>query len=390
MKKHLNSGIYVKTGLAAMALSLLFALPALAAKPIDVCYTSDFSGVNANVGITQTKVVEMFIKSLNAAGGVKGRPINLIIQDNGSDPSKAVGIAKMFKDQYKCKVVLVDVTSSVCLALKNFADSNKLPMVAASPQSEKLTVLNQKAWFFRTSANAALYAHTAMARLKKLGHTKIAFDGTALAWGTDTLATVKEVSGQYGIQLVYINLTEPKTKDLSIQVKKMMDSGASAILCAEYEAEASVLARAISGLGWKPYVINTSASNVASALAITDHTLLEGWEAVTIADDSKPSVRKVWTQANAYTGGNPPIDQDEKAIRAYDQVAVLVEALKVAKNLDDSTSIRDALYNINPNWEWVSGKLGSKGGFTTAKNHLLNVQDMVILNVRNGKMVSVK
>lgn len=390
MKEHRRSVRIGKAGWVVMVWLLLISGAAFAAVPIDVCYTSDFSGVNANVGITQTKVVEMFIKDLNAAGGIKGRPINLIIQDNASDPSKAVGNAKMFKDQYKCKVILVDVTSSVCLALKGFADANKIPMVAASPQSEKLTVLNQKAWFFRTSANAALYAHAALARLKKLGHTKIAFDGTALAWGTDTLATVKEVSNEYGIQLVNISLTEPKTKDLSIQVKKMKDSGATAILCAEYEAEVAVLARALGALGWHPYVIHTSASNVASSLAIVDHKLLEGWETVTIADDSKPSVRKVWAQAKAYTGGNPPIDEDEKAIRAYDQVAVLVEALKVTKNLDDSTSIRDALYNINPKWEWVSGKIGSRGGYTTAKNHLLSVKDMVILNVRNGKLVTVK
>jgi len=390
MKKSEISRICVKTGLVAMALSVFLSLPALAAKPIDICYTSDFSGVNANVGITQTKVVEMFIKSLNAAGGIKGRPINLIIQDNASDPSKALGIAKMFKDQYKCKAALVDVTSSVCLALKGFAEANKFPMVAASPQSAKLTVLNQKSWFFRVSAPATLYAHTALARLKKLGHSKVAFEGSTLAWGTDTLATVKEACDQYGIQLVHTTLTEPKTKDLSIQVKQIRDSGATAILCADYEAEVSVLARAIGALGWRPYIIHTSASNVASSLAITDHKLLEGWETVTIADDSKPSVRKVWSQANAFTGGNPPIDEDEKAIRGYDQVAVLAEALKVAKDLDDSTSIRDALYNINPKWEWVSGKVGSNGGFTIAKNHLLNIQDMVILSVKNGKLVSVK
>jgi len=390
MKQRCDYRICVKTGLAAMALLLLVSVQSIAANPIDICYTSDFSGVNANAGIVQTKVVEMFLKDLNVAGGVKGRPINLIIQDNGSDPSKALGIAKMFKDHYKCKIMLVDVTSSVCLALKSFADANKIPMIAASPQSDKLTVENQNAWFFRTSCNLTMTVHAALARLKKLGYSKVAFEGSSMANGTETLAIIKELAPKYGIQLVFAVQVEPKTKDLSIQVKQMKDSGAQAVYTIEYEAETAVLARAINAIGWKPYIIHHSASNLASAMGIAEVKLFEGWETVTTIDASKPLVRKVWAEAKAYTGGNPPIDEDEKAIRAYDQVAVLVEALKVAKNLDDSTSIRDALYNINPKWEWISGKLGSKGGFTPAKNHLLNVQDMVIYSVRNGKMVTVK
>jgi len=74
----------------------------------------------------------------------------------------------------------------------------------------------------------------------------VAFEGTSVAFGTDTLATAKRYAPQYGITIVHEVLCEPKTKDLSIQVKQMKASGAEAILSAEYEAETAVLARAIS------------------------------------------------------------------------------------------------------------------------------------------------
>jgi len=76
----------------------------------------------------------------------------------GADPSKAIGNAKMFKDQYKCKVMLVDITSSSVMALKGWGETNKIPMITAAPQSDKLIDVDKKSWLFRTCAPAALNA----------------------------------------------------------------------------------------------------------------------------------------------------------------------------------------------------------------------------------------
>jgi len=358
--------------------------PAFATEPINVGFTTDFSSGAANIGISQAKIVEMVIKNLNAAGGIKGRPIHLIIQDNGSDPSKAIGNVKMFKDQYKTKIMIVDVTSSVVMALKGWADANKIPMVTASPQTDKITVLNQKAWVFRTCAPASLNIQAILARVKQLGYKKVAFEGTTLAWGTDTLGTIKENAKEYGIELVNVTLVEPKTKDLSIQARKMKTSGAEAVICCEYEAETAALSRAFAAIDWKPYVIHTSAANVNSTLPLVDPTLLETWEAVTIADPSKPLVKKIWKDAKAFAKG-VRIDEDEKALRAYDSVGVMIEALKASKNVDDAEANRDAFYNIDKNYERATGKKGSKGGFTTAQNHLLTVKDVNVFVVHQGK-----
>jgi len=386
MKKYNNSGMYVKTIFTTFTLLfILFVQSAIAAEPINVCYTTDFSGPTANIGIVQSKIVQMVVKNVNDGGGIKGRPINLITTDNGADPSKAIGNAKMFKDQYKCKVMLADITSSSVMALKGWGEANKIPMITAAPQSDKLIDVDKKSWLFRTCAPAALNVQAALARIKKLGYTKVAFEGTSVAFGTDTLATAKRYAPQYGITIVHEVLCEPKTKDLTIQVKQMKASGAEAILSAEYEAETAVLARAISAIGWKPYVLATSAADLNSALPLAEPKVYEGWETVSMADPTKPLVKKIWRDAKAFAKGTR-IDEDEKAIRAYDQISLLVEALKATKNLEDSESIRDGFYNIDKNYERAAGKKGGKGGFTTAKNHLLDVSDIVVFKVKNAKI----
>jgi len=388
MKKQINSKCYVKLFLIIMILFFLIAPTVFAAEPINVCMTSDFSGSNAANGIIQKSVIELIVKEVNEIGGIKGRSINLIIQDNGSDPAKAVGNAKMFKDQYKCNVILADVTSSVCLGLKKWAETNKIPMIASFPQSAQLIVENEKAWFFRTCAPATMNVETALSRIKKLGHTKIAFEGTTLAWGTDTLATIKRMAPKYGIQVVYEVLSDPKTKDMSIQSKKLQASGVQAMIVADYEAETAVLGRAMAAIGWKPYVMHTSAVDLNTAMRLADVKLFEDWEFMSVADESNPVAQKIWNKVEGFTGRKIP--RDQKTLGAYDQINLLLEALKATPNLEDPTAIRDAFYHIDKNYARASGKRGSKGGFTTSHNALINIEDVVISTVKNGNVTIAK
>ena len=391
MKKEQSFGRCLKGMMVLIALLLCSSLqPALAAEPINIGFTSDFSGLDASKGMQEAPVVEMVVQQINKAGGINGRQLNLIIQDNGSDPAKALGNAKIFKEKYKCKVILAGVTSSVCTALKNWGDQNKIPVIAIDPQSDKLWVKSGKAWFFRTETPASPRVEAILARLKKLGHTKVAFEGTALAWGTDSLAVFKEKAPQFGIQIVSEVLIDPKTKDLSLQVKKLRDSGAQAVICVEYEAETAGLARAMSAIGWKPYTVCASAANMSAAMSFGSPELFNGWETVTQIDPTKPLVKKVWSTSQAFaaaSGKKVTLVEDEKGPRAYDAISLLVAALKLSGKPDDSTAIRDALYKLN-NYERALGPKGSKGGFVEGKNHLLAVNDLVISVAKGGKLVT--
>jgi branched-chain amino acid transport system substrate-binding protein len=374
--------------LTAVALLLgCSVLPAFAAETINVGFTTDFSGPAATLTMQEAPVVEMVVKQINAAGGINGRQIKLIVQDNASDPAKALGNVKMFKQQYNCKVIIAGVTSSVCLALKTWAEANHIPIIAIDPASDRLWVKSGKSWFFRTEDPIFLSVEAALARLKKRGYSKIAFEGTSLAWGTDTLAMIKEKAPKYGIKIVSEVAVEPKSKDLSIQAKKMKDSGAQALFVADYESETAVLARAMNSVGWKPYTIHVSAANLNSALGLASPEMFVGWETLQAADTTKPLVRNIFSKVKAYTG--KPVDEDKKVLRAYDAISLLVGALKASGNPNDSTAIRDAFYKL-PNYERATGKKGGKGGFVVGKNHLVDLDDEVIYTVKGGKLVTVK
>jgi branched-chain amino acid transport system substrate-binding protein len=378
----------VRRMFVAGALVLFPALhSARAAEPINVGFTTDYSGPTAILTMVEAPVVEMVVKEVNAAGGINGRPINLIVQDNASDPAKALGNVKMFKEKYNVKAIIAGVTSSVNIALKAWAEKNHVAVIAPDPQSDKLWDRKGKSWFFRTAPPASLLVEATLARLKKLGYTKVAFEGTTLAWGTDTLATVKEKAPAYGIKVVGVSLAEPKTKDLSIQAKQLKESGAQALICADYEAETLVLARALKSVGWKPFIIHTSAANINASMSLGSPETFDGWETVATADNSKPLVQKIWARTEAYTGKK--IDHDEKAIRTYDAISLLIEALRKSGNVENPTAIRDAYYKLS-GYERALGPKGSKGGFVEGKNHLLGSDGVVIYALKAGKMIAAK
>ncbi len=388
MKRQRSSRMYAGMMLTVIALLLLFTFqPAHAAQPINVGFTGDFSGSNASSGMQEAPVVEMMVKEINAAGGINGRPINLVVQDNGSDPARALGNAKMFKEQYKCKVIIANVTSSVGIAVKVWAEKNKIPVFAVNPQSDKLWDKKGKSWLFRAETPASPRVEAILARLKRAGYTKVAFEGSTLAWGTDTLTMFKEKAPAYGIKIVSEVLIEPKTKDLSIQAKKLKDSGAQALICAEYDAETAGLARAMSAIGWKPYVIHTSASTFSAAMALISPEMFNGWETIVQFDTQNPLVQKIWNKTKEHTGKNPI--ENEEGPRTYDAINLIVEALKLSGNPDDSTAIRDAFYKIK-NYERALGHKGGKGGFVEGKNHLLDAKDLIFSAVKGGKLVAVK
>lgn len=385
MKKRISK--ILGSSYAAAALVLCSACSVLAAAPINIGFTGDFSGSNAASGTQSAPVIELVVKGINASGGINGRQINLITLDNGSDSAKAAGNLKMFKDQYNCKAVIANSTSGVAMVLKAWSDKNHIPSIAINPQSDKLWEKTGKAWFLRVETPASPRVDAVLTKIKKLGYTKIAFEGSTLAWGTDTLATLKEKAPGYGIKLVAEVLVEPKTKDLTIQAKQLKNSGAQAIVCADYDAETAGLARAMSATGWKPYVIHTSSANLGNALAITDPHLLNGWETISQFDPNKPMVQNIWKKTKEHTGKEPI--HNEEGIRAWDGINLLVNALKLSGNPDDPAAIRNAFYKIK-DYDRALGRSGGKGGYLEGKNHLLDINDLVIYTVNAGKLVPAK
>lgn len=92
---------------------------AWAADPIKVGIATDLTGPIGFAGIPNSNVAKMLIDEINAAGGLLGRPLQMVLEDTASNEALAVTKVRKLVTQDKVDVVLGGITSSMRNAIKD-------------------------------------------------------------------------------------------------------------------------------------------------------------------------------------------------------------------------------------------------------------------------------
>ena len=113
---------------------------------------------------------QLALEEINAAGGIGGRPVEVVSRDDNGNPGDAVRVAEELASREQVVALMGGFASHVGLAVSDLARQKKLPFLAAEPLSDKLVWENGNRYTFRLRAST--YMQTAMlipeaARLKK-------------------------------------------------------------------------------------------------------------------------------------------------------------------------------------------------------------------------------
>ena len=113
-------------------------------KDIKVGANLEMTGGVATFGQSTANGIKLAFKEVNAAGGVLGKQLTLVIADNKSEPSESTNAMTKLITQDKVVAVLGAVASSNTLAASPVAQSNKVPFITTSSTNPKVTVDNGK------------------------------------------------------------------------------------------------------------------------------------------------------------------------------------------------------------------------------------------------------
>jgi len=112
------------------------------AKKEDVIVLGEFgslTGVTATFGKSTQKGIEMALDEINKAGGIEGKPIRIIVEDDQSKPEEAATAVKKLVSQDKVLLVLGEVASSRSLAGAPICQGAGVPMITPSSTNPKVT-----------------------------------------------------------------------------------------------------------------------------------------------------------------------------------------------------------------------------------------------------------
>lgn len=160
--------------LAAMllwAVLMLLATPMAGAQPIRIGELNSYASQPAFLE-PYRKGWRLALEEINAAGGVRGRPLEVISRDDGGTPGDAVRVAESLLLQDRAVMLFGTFLSHVGLAVSSFAKHRKVVFLAAEPLTDKLVWEQGNRYTFRLAPSthmhvAALIPHAAGLRKRR-------------------------------------------------------------------------------------------------------------------------------------------------------------------------------------------------------------------------------
>ncbi|RWB78494.1 MAG: ABC transporter substrate-binding protein [Mesorhizobium sp.] len=124
-------GIAAGAGLA-LAPGFVRYSQAQSSAPIRIGFQSHRTGIGAAYGRWYEKTSAAAVKAINDAGGISGRKVELVIEDDGTDPARGAEVVNKFAKQHKTDIVFGTLFSHVVIGSAPAAGENKIPYFVVS------------------------------------------------------------------------------------------------------------------------------------------------------------------------------------------------------------------------------------------------------------------
>src|SRR5215470_748914 len=265
---------------AAGVIASTIAKPAIAAKePIRMGYLPALTGPSSSTGIGINRGTELAVKEINAAGGIDGRQIELIVRDTQSEPTKAVNGAAELTHSEKVSVIFGPLNSGESLAVVPLLAKANMPQVHPC-WVDSLTDPKKYPMCFRNApTNQQIGAAANRYVVEILKKKKVAVISDTTGYGTASVNAYVPMLKTIGAEIVYQGNVDAANPDLKPELLRMQSAGAEAIM--PWSVNAGFLSRIINTRGqmaWDVPICGQTTLGSGQTKALLDK--LEYWNKV--------------------------------------------------------------------------------------------------------------
>jgi len=374
-------------GLYSILAALAFAAPALAQEPIKIGVTQPLTGAFAASGNYVAQGAKMAEEAINASGGVLGRKIELVIEDNKSNPTEAVATAEKLISKDKVPVLMGAWSSTLTLAIMPKLMEYEVPMLVETSSSGKITTSGNP-YIFRISPTSEMEAKAFAGMVKRFGIKKADFLATNNDFGLGASQEFSQMLKGQGVQVGTIETMDPKATDFSAQLAKIKASGGDTLFVTTAVEQITLILKQAKEQQLKARIITTGGSNSPDQLIQQAGEAANGsyhlvfftpWfpEAVKNADIAKKFVAD-WKARNYNVGGLT------EGFRGWDGIHTIVEGIRVAGKAEPK-AITQALWKVKV--KGINGDIHFIKQGPAGKESAQNVPSVYVVRIDNGKVV---
>ena len=369
----------------SVAASLGLVAPSPAQQPIRIGASLSQTGTYAPFGATQLRGYQLCIKHTNEKGGVLGRKLELVVEDDQSQPATAARIYEKLITQDKVEAILGPYGSPVLEAVADVAEKHRMPMMAATGATSSIFKKGRKFVFMVLSpAETYFDGLIDMAAKRGLKTLAVVYEDTlfpgASARGTVDLAKKK------GLHIVLAEVYPKGTTDFAPILTKVRAANPDVLAVPTYFDDAVTVSRKLKELNVNPRMFGASAGvDLPKFYEVLGRTAefvygSSQWEPelVTLRAGGLIPVARQYPGARefveSYKREFPGVDLSYQSASGYGGCQILVEALKRAGSLAGE-KLREAILKMDLHTVFGAFKVDQDGLQIAHKTLMFQWQD---------------
>lgn len=321
--------ITVSAALAVLASVTALTAPtsALAADPVKVGSTGPMSGSLSLLGQGVRDGMQVYFNFINEQGGVNGRKIEFISEDDGYEPMRAVASAKKLVEQDNVIAILSPSGTASAAAMIPYVQERKVPLIAPYAFSHTLTNPTKR-YVFTTLPEVRIQASLLGEYLvNKLKRTKVAVMYQNDDFGQDAVRGLEDRLKKYNATVTLLPFDRGAT-NFSGVVAQARQAGAEDVVFFGIPRDAALIMKEANKMGWKPQFSGHNALGDPQTFMLAGSALVEGSIAVAVMeplDSTKPAVAEFLAHQKKYL---PKTSPTTYSMHGYNAAKLFTDALK--------------------------------------------------------------
>jgi len=377
----LNRRKFLQVGSVAAAFAVFTPSALAQSGDIKIGAFAAMSGAAAAQGKSVVEGVDLAVKARNAAGGINGRKIQLVIGDDAGKPEEAAVVARRFATRDGVTLAIGSVSSPASLAAAQVFREEEVPQIVVSGTAQRITTQGNQ-WVFRSTvpdrkfvADLVDFLNEKHPKLKRFGFIYVNDD-----FGKGGFDSFVEAGKKYGITVVAEERYTRGDVDFVGQLTKIRAANPDAIVDWSRYTEGALLQRQMrqmglsslprfGGDGWGQKAFLDLAGDAANDCVYATHFSPATSSAIPEAQRFMEAFQKAYGKLPDYVNA-----------QAYDAAMIAFAAIERAKS-SDRTAVRNALRQTD--YASVRGpfKFDSKGD-PTLTTHMVRIVNGKEVNAR--------
>lgn len=354
---------FKKTAAGAAGISVFGMAPRLAwgkeKEPIKIGASLSLTGKYARTGEEQRRGYDLWAMHINNVGYslgkgnlphkepglIDGRPVELILLDDRSDPTTGVRLFNELIYNRKVDFLLGPYSSSVSSAVAPVIEEAKIPTPIPMASSPKIWTGKRRQWMPQIQPPASLRLPGIVKMCKEKGDKTIAIIYSDAAFPRAAAEGVKERAEKYGLEILLYEAYPKTLTDWIPIVSKARDRKADLLAGGGYLPDSIGIVKAAKSINYIPHAIS-----LVVGVALPDFKDSLGDDVLNVTGDAdwEPGVEypgaKEFTEAYQKRNGRLP---EYHAAGGYGGAQILEEAVKRVGNVKDRKAIRDMMYQLD-------------------------------------------